>query len=462
MKSFFKTPEKRQRNILMAGDLASVALGLLITFLLQTALQGNLRDALDPIVQLPLLPRVIAVVNLVLLFAGLSLLFWLFYLGLGYLVGLYQIELVLRRKRMAARLLISLCCGTLMITFFLHARSVFTPSMWVLYAWILFTVLLFWRIVFHKISSKEPYRVLLIDDDPLSSKAVQALSSNGTKGLFRFDRTTMEELFRKGNGHRYDMIVYPFMSRFSNDQLMSLVAKKFEGVSICNSLTFYKNSTGSYPAGELDAGWLINLSVSLDLKSRYQQRIKRLFDILAALFGILLFLPLMVLIAAAVRLTSKGPVFYIHERLGVNRKPFRLFKFRTMVNNAEATTGPVWAVKDDPRITPVGRILRKTRLDELPQFFNVLIGDMSIVGPRPIRKFFADKLALQFPYYFLRFCVRPGLSGWAQVQGDYGDTVEGQLKKLEYELFYINEYSLLLDASILFRTVKKMVAGAGQ
>ena len=462
MQSFFKTPEKRQRNILMAGDLASVACGLLLTFLLQVTLQGNLRDVLSPILQLSLLPRVIAVVNLFLLFTGLTLLLGLFYLGLGHLIGLYQVEPIFRRKRMAVKLLLSLCCGTLLITFFMQAGKVFTPRMWVLHAWILFTFLFFWRVLFHRVSSREPYRVLLVDEDPLSASAVQTLSSNGAKGLFRFRHITMDELFGRGGALSCDMIVYPYLSRFSHDQLMSLVTRKFEGVSICNSLTFYKNSTGSYPAGELDAGWLINLSVSLDLKNRFQQRIKRFFDILAALAGILLFLPLMTLIAAAVRLTSKGPVFFIHERLGMNRKPFRLFKFRTMVQNAEAATGPVWAVKNDPRITPVGRILRKTRLDELPQFFNVLVGDMSIVGPRPIRKFFADKLALQFPYYFLRFSVRPGLTGWAQVQGDYGDTVEGQLRKLEYELFYINEYSLLLDASILFRTVKKMVAGAGQ
>jgi lipopolysaccharide/colanic/teichoic acid biosynthesis glycosyltransferase len=145
-----------------------------------------------------------------------------------------------------------------------------------------------------------------------------------------------------------------------------------------------------------------------------------------------------------------------------NRGPFRLFKFRTMIDNAEKVTGPMWAKKDDPRITPIGKFFRKTRIDELPQFFNVLGGDMSFIGPRPIRKFFADKLSKEFPYYFLRFYVKPGLTGWAQVSGDYGDTVEGQLKKLEYELFYIHEYSLLLDGVIFLKTVQRVLGAKGQ
>ena len=200
----------------------------------------------------------------------------------------------------------------------------------------------------------------------------------------------------------------------------------------------------------------------LTLANQVQQRVKRIIDIFFSLIGVMVSLPIMSVIAVLIKLSSEGPVLFVHDRLGLNRRPFRLYKFRTMVNNAEEKTGPVWAKKEDPRVTKLGKVLRKTRLDELPQFFNVLKGDMSFVGPRPIRKFFADQLTEKFPYYFLRFYVKPGLTGWAQVSADYGDSVEGQLKKLEHELFYIHDYSLMLDAVIVLKTIQKVLSAKGQ
>ncbi|NCO67356.1 MAG: hypothetical protein COY75_10055 [Nitrospirae bacterium CG_4_10_14_0_8_um_filter_41_23] len=150
------------------------------------------------------------------------------------------------------------------------------------------------------------------------------------------------------------------------------------------------------------------------------------------------------------------------ERLGQNEQPFTLMKFRTMIDNAEKTTGPKWASEDDSRITKVGKILRKARLDELPQFFNVLKGEMSFVGPRPIRKHFADMLAKEIPYYRLRFTVKPGLTGWAQVKGDYAGSKEGQKEKLEYDLYYIQNQSILFDLFIILKTVQTVLFRRGQ
>ena len=178
-------------------------------------------------------------------------------------------------------------------------------------------------------------------------------------------------------------------------------------------LTLYDNLFGKYQTTSKQLNTAQR--TILALKNQFQQRIKRILDILLSLLNIIVALPVMAAIAAVIKLTSKGPILYVHERLGLNERPFMLYKFRTMIDNAEEATGPVWAEKNDPRITPFGRFLRKTRLDELPQLFNVLRGDMSFVGPRPIRKFFAEKLAEEFPYYFLRFYVKPGLTGWAQV-----------------------------------------------
>lgn len=471
MKSFFRTPEKRQRNILLAGDLTVVGLGLALTLFVQMSATGQLDAFVQPIARLPLFPKIIAVVNLSLIFLGLHLLFGLIHLTVCHVVGLYEVEVIFDRRRTVTKLGIGVAASIVGLAASLNflSRSLFTPELWAFYAGALFFFLLAWRFIFFKkISSREPYDVLLIGEDPLARQAVTYLSSNGSKKFFRFKTLDKDAFFKgngsgpAGNGQKYQLIVYPFMNKLSGEELAALVKRKFEGTSICNSLTFYKNSTGSYPVFDLDPQWLIDMSVSLNLKSHFQQRIKRIFDIAFSLVNILLTLPAFAIIAALIKLTSKGPALYIHERLGMNGRPFRLIKFRTMIQNAEKHTGPVWASRNDPRITPVGRFLRKTRLDELPQLFNVMKGDMSIVGPRPIRKFFAERLGEQFPYYFLRFSVKPGLTGWAQVVGEYADTVEEQLRKLEYELFYINEYSLLLDAGILFRTMRKVFTGAGQ
>lgn len=475
MKSFFKTPEKMRTRILVAGDLIALSTALLITFWIQATVQGGVLNFLAPITRLPPSAMVVAILNLTAFFVVMTFLFGMVYFFPAQVVGLYEPEGFSGRDHTSLKLIVSVLAGGVVLCGLLHllGKPLFSPQLWVFHGLLLFSMMVFWRFVFQRAhTSKEPYRVLLLGDDCFMQKAVDYISSNGGRGLFRFSKMSTEDFFVGGgkNGHncegrvlagRYDMIVYPIKGRFSRDQLIALVREKFQGIGVCDSLTFYKNTTGSYPVHALDAGWLINLSVSLALKNRLQQRIKRLLDIVVSLIGILIFLPLMVLIALAIK-TTRGPVLFVHERLGLNGSPFSLYKFRTMVPDAEKQTGPVWAEKDDPRVTSIGRILRKTRLDELPQFFNVLKGDMSLVGPRPIRKFFAEKLEARFPYYFLRFYFKPGLTGWAQVLGSYADSEEGQLKKLEYELFYINEYSLLMDVGILFRTMKKVVLGTGQ
>jgi lipopolysaccharide/colanic/teichoic acid biosynthesis glycosyltransferase len=163
-----------------------------------------------------------------------------------------------------------------------------------------------------------------------------------------------------------------------------------------------------------------------------------------------------------VRLSSSGPILYRQTRVGMDGVPFKLYKFRSMRADAETATGAVWAVKDDPRVTPVGRIIRKIRFDEMPQFFNVLRGEMSIVGPRPERPEFVKTLAEKIPYYRQRHAVRPGITGWAQINYKYGDTLEDSVTKLEYDLYYIKNMSWLLDSYIIFHTLKAMLLSRGQ
>jgi lipopolysaccharide/colanic/teichoic acid biosynthesis glycosyltransferase len=169
----------------------------------------------------------------------------------------------------------------------------------------------------------------------------------------------------------------------------------------------------------------------------------------------------MILVALLIKLTSRGPVLYRQQRVGRNGCLFTLYKFRSMRADAEIDTGAVWASPDDPRITPLGRWLRRLRLDELPQFINILRGDMCLVGPRPERPEFVSVLSRKIPFYRQRLCIKPGITGWAQINHKYGDSIEDTIVKLEYDLYYIKNLSLRLDAYIMFQTIKVIVLSRG-
>lgn len=189
--------------------------------------------------------------------------------------------------------------------------------------------------------------------------------------------------------------------------------------------------------------------------------LQTLYSTLIAAAGLVLAAPLALLTAVLVKLSSPGPILHRQVRVGRGGQRFTLYKFRSMYQDAEARTGPVWASKNDPRITPIGRWLRLFRLDEIPQLVNVLKGEMSIVGPRPERPEFFETLAQQIPFYRQRLCLKPGLTGWAQINHKYGDTVEDTITKLEYDLYYVKHLSPALDAYTIFHTVKVILLGRG-
>lgn len=203
------------------------------------------------------------------------------------------------------------------------------------------------------------------------------------------------------------------------------------------------------------------IDIMPELMPEWEKRLKRLMDIVLSLIMLIVTSPITIIAAIAIKLESEGPIFYKQERMGMNGKIFKIIKFRTMIKDAEKYTGPVWSAKDDPRVTKVGKILRRLRLDEIPQAINILKGDMSFVGPRPERPYFVEKLSKEIPLYKRRLKVRPGLTGWAQVKHKYDESIEDVKIKLRYDLYYIENMSLRLDFKIIFRTIFVVLFGKG-
>ena len=234
-------------------------------------------------------------------------------------------------------------------------------------------------------------------------------------------------------------------------QTLSLLHE--QGVQITPMFALYQDLMGRVPVSHLGNDWYVALPAHVKNNSRTYMGVKRAWDFGMALFGLALTAPLIPLIALAIKLDSPGPAFFKQMRVGKGGKVFKIVKFRTMRQDAEANTGAVWATNRDPRITRIGRFLRKSRLDEIPQLWNVVVGDMSFVGPRPERPEFDEELEREIPFYRARRAVRPGLTGWAQVSHGYGNTMLDALRKVEYDLYYIKNESLYLDLMILLRTV---------
>ena len=258
--------------------------------------------------------------------------------------------------------------------------------------------------------------------------------------------------------NRIDRIVVALDERRGSLPVDQLLLCRLSGINVDDGVTFTENLTGKLCVESLHPSSII---FSNGTTGRfYTSKLKRVSDIFAALFGLLFLGPLFMLIAMAIKLDSKGPVFYRQERIGRDGKVFRLLKFRSMVVDAERD-GPIWAVHNDDRCTRVGKVIRKLRLDEIPQLINVLKGTMSIVGPRPERPFFVTKLEHEIPFYYHRRVVKPGITGWAQIYYPYGATMEDAIEKLKYDLYYIKNISPVLDLRIISETVKIVLLGKG-
>jgi sugar transferase (PEP-CTERM system associated) len=239
-----------------------------------------------------------------------------------------------------------------------------------------------------------------------------------------------------------------------------LLEMRLSGIHIEDALSTYEATFGRISTRELRPSQLIFSSTEFGPNPR-RVLLQALYSTAIAVLATVLTAPIMLLAAILVKLSSPGPALFRQDRVGKDNRIFTLYKFRSMYTNAEASSGAVWAKPDDPRVTPVGKWLRKLRLDELPQLLNVLRGDMSIVGPRPERPEFVKELTERIPYYRQRHCVKPGITGWAQINHNYGGTVEDTIIKLEYDLYYIKNLAPALDAFIMFHTAKVMLLSRG-
>ena len=308
----------------------------------------------------------------------------------------------------------------------------------------------------HRSFRSEIQIVGILDDDPAKAQ----FEMNG----YRVVGNTLN-LAKAARDLQAEIIVFaiPRHNNPVDGNLMSeILALKTSGVEVYQMPTYFKKITGRVPVEFIEDTWLIFGQGFAPADNGPASRVRRLLDVAIAAICLLALSPLLILISLIIKLTSKGPVLYRQERLGLNRRPYQMIKFRSMVADAERGRGPTWSEgKKDPRVTWIGRFLRRTRLDEVPNFLNVLNGDMSIVGPRPERPSFVDLLEAEIPYYGLRFAVKPGLTGWAQVNYSYGASIEDACKKLQYEVFYIQERSLLLDMLILAKTAQTVLLRPG-
>ena len=403
--------------------------------------------------------------------------------GCLYYADLYDVRTLADRREMFVKLVQALAAASFLLAglYYLLPSLIIGRGIIVIAALILVTLIPSWRLLFEWLSrNMRPHeRLLLVGTGTAAVDLARELFERrhelgveivgfvdsdpamvGTPVLNPGVIGTIDDIPSIVRARYVDRVVVSLADARGKLPVDKLLEMKLDGVAFDHLASVYEQYTGKIAVENLRPSWLI-FSPGFK-KSRVLSMSKRLLDVTTAAVGLVVALPVMGLIALAIRLTSKGPILYHQRRVGQHGRIFLVHKFRSMRPDAEAATGPVWAVKTgDHRVTPLGSVLRRTRLDELPQLWNVLRGDMSFVGPRPERPEFVGGLTKQIPFYGQRHIVRPGLTGWAQVRYTYGASVEDALQKLQYDLFYIKNMSIALDLFIIFATVKTVVLGKG-
>jgi sugar transferase (PEP-CTERM system associated) len=381
-------------------------------------------------------------------------------------------ELVVRLLQAAgaAAIVLAAACVTV-------PSLILDPSTFVTALGVFVVAVISWRVVFNYLA-RDPHleeRILILGTGSTARMLAQQIATQQDFAyrLVGFvdegeERTFVRQHDILGNANdidrligdrRVDRIVCGLSDRRGRLPIEALLRAKLSGVRVEDATTTYERLTGKILIDDLKPSWLI-FSDGFRA-SRWTRSIKRMLDLSLSMIVFIVSAPFMVLTAIAIALDSSGGVLYSQERVGEDGRVFKIYKFRSMRTDAEHAGTPVWARDKDDRVTRVGRFIRATRLDELPQLWNVMNGDMSFVGPRPERPFFVDQLAQAIPFYMQRHAVKPGLTGWAQVKYRYGSTIEDAMEKLRYDLYYIKHMSIVFDLTIVLDTVKVILFGKG-
>jgi sugar transferase (PEP-CTERM system associated) len=391
-----------------------------------------------------------------------------------YVIDMYDYEIHARRNEFLLKILI---CSVI-IFFIIASINFLLPSLqfhnmdYFMSLIVFAPVIIIFRFIYYNTINIRKEKVIILGVNEIARHIAQELShKNGhvfeVQGFIAESFASIDEVLECSvlggiqelasivQDRRPSVVVVALSERRGAFPYKEILDCKLQGIRVEDWPTFYEKLTGKIIVHNLRPSWLI-FADGFE-RNRNIRSIKGITDILLATIGLCIALPMIALIAILTKLDSYGPIFFRQERVGENGRIFTLYKFRTMVEDAEKETGPVWAQDTDPRTTRLGKILRRTGLDEIPQMFNVLIGDMSFVGPRPERPHFVAELQETIPYYSQRLAVKPGITGWAQVRYGYGATVEDAIEKLQFDLYYIKNMSWFLDMLIILSTVHKVL-----
>jgi len=367
-------------------------------------------------------------------------------------------------------------CIVLACVYFLFPTVMIEPKILLAGYAILFVSITGWRLFYKMVLDKKMFTqaILLVGTGELAeiiARDIETKKDSGfkivgyvgdTKPVYNPRKLPLfpfgQDLRQVVRDLRAEKIVVALDDRRGKMPVEELLVCRVAGIPVIKVIDFYEGLTGKIMVEKTNPSWLI-FSQGFN-QSRLYLALKRIVDISAAFIGLGISLPILIITAILIKFDSKGPIFYSQKRVGEKNKAFMVIKFRSMRTDAE-TNGPVWAQKNDKRVTRVGNFIRKTRIDEIPQMWTVLKGDMSFVGPRPERPEFVEQLEKIIPYYSLRHTIKPGITGWAQICFPYGASEEDAVRKLEYDLYYLKNMNLLLDVSIIFRTIKTVLFKKG-
>jgi exopolysaccharide biosynthesis polyprenyl glycosylphosphotransferase len=455
----FQSPFSERRLLLGLGDAASMLVAQVLTiWLASKSIYLGLNLALDQLATWYLLPPILAI-----------------WLAVAWLNDLYHVPSSYVKSRTARRIIQATALSMLIYVGMFYLL----PDVLPLYYYVGLTLLMVplvasWRVFYTLVFKRDGFRqrVLLLGNGSRAKATVRDIQKRGWSSFQTYQvvgyvhqtepKNKSGELQYLGpsrdllsviDKHKIHEIVVTTNGRLRNKLFESLIECQAKGVRVSWMPEFYERLYQKVPVEHLDRSWALYMIQNRPVFNRIALGIKRLLDLILLLFALPIFLIILLPVALAVKLESPGPVFYRQVRCGRAGDLFMIYKFRTMVAHAENDGKARWASKGDPRITRVGQFLRKARLDELPQLFNVFRGEMSIIGPRPERPEFVEQLEEVIPFYRMRHLVKPGLTGWAQINYDYGNTVDDALVKLQYDFYYVRYWSIWLDLYILFRTV---------